>query len=618
MIRQLAMPESNLTGKAVYPEVCKLRMGKEDRGELFLPKRTGQFLLTGLNNDTLISFDDETSLRMKIKLLRQYKLGGGFIKNLVADDFSGKYCKRGAFPLLTAIGHECTEVNKPDLRNSPKRFKNRNLAAVPSRGCELLVCYYEHKATQRHGKGKALPSDVDPNKCTHFIFNSAILSSTSIVVELASDLGDEGLYQKVIGLKTANPALKILLSLHGSYLTTEHNFRSIAQSPDRLRELAENCAVYLRTHKFDGVEIVWMYENPKHMLSNDKTLYTSLMETFAATFINESEKTGSFKLLLTARVSGNRKMIDIMYDVPRVVDAVDFLLVDTYSWYTWYTNTLHYSPIFPPDGWRDMKSREENVAFAINHWLNLGAPSEKLVLGIGLYGHSFTLVDRKFWNVGDDSSEAGLKGEYTKTFGTMTYYEVCQLRSQGGEEHFLQDQLVPFLVHEDQWIGFENEKSVRQKVRFSKLYNLGGVSLFSVDADDFAGGFCSPSPFPLLTAVRAECSVVGSEATRLKHVRSAPINDLAKTKFRRLCYIDTTSLTRDKPATFDVAYIPPGICTHLILLSLTLDQAGSINSLTVPVLNAFRAMKLLKDKNGTAFFLFSISNSSNTLLELTE
>lgn len=58
------------------------------------------------------------------------------------------------------------------------------------------------------------------------------------------------------------------------------------------------------------------------------------------------------------------------------------------------------------------------------------------------------------------------------------------------------EQKVPHRVGGDQWVGFEDEKSLQLKAEFALSKNLGGVMVWALDTDDFAG-WCGQR-YPLL------------------------------------------------------------------------------------------------------------------------
>lgn len=53
-----------------------------------------------------------------------------------------------------------------------------------------------------------------------------------------------------------------------------------------------------------------------------------------------------------------------------------------------------------------------------------GAPPRKLVMGMPLYGQSFTLSDAKNNGLNARAPGPGTAGEYTRAAGFLAYYEV--------------------------------------------------------------------------------------------------------------------------------------------------------------------------------------------------
>ena len=61
---------------------------------------------------------------------------------------------------------------------------------------------------------------------------------------------------------------------------------------------------------------------------------------------------------------------------------------------------------------------------AMNLWVNLGAASEKLIVGIPLYGRTFTMLFPNETDVGSFDIGMGPAGPFTQEDGFMSYYEV--------------------------------------------------------------------------------------------------------------------------------------------------------------------------------------------------
>lgn len=149
-------------------------------------------------------------------------------------------------------------------------------------------------------------------------------------------------------------------------------------------------------------------------------------------------------------------------------------------------------------------SAKENMQTAVDLWVKHGAPKQKLVLGFPSAGIGFVLKSSAT-ELGAPTLQAAF-GRYSGPHGpAWPYFEICQLISSGASVYFLSKQRVPYLVSGNQWIGFENPESVKEKIRFIKKQGLGG---FATDlmTDDFSGKYCNEGTYPLLTAAVTECS----------------------------------------------------------------------------------------------------------------
>lgn len=65
-----------------------------------------------------------------------------------------------------------------------------------------------------------------------------------------------------------------------------------------------------------------------------------------------------------------------------------------------------------------------NVENAVDYWLSEGAPKEKIVMGIPLYGRTFQLANSAQNSVGALSTGPGIAGQYTSENGMIGYNEV--------------------------------------------------------------------------------------------------------------------------------------------------------------------------------------------------
>ena len=48
--------------------------------------------------------------------------------------------------------------------------------------------------------------------------------------------------------------------------------------------------------------------------------------------------------------------------------------------------------------------------------------------------------------------------------GWCVVFQICENLDNGWTERWVEEQKVPYAVHRDQWVGYENEHSVQLKV----------------------------------------------------------------------------------------------------------------------------------------------------------
>ena len=63
-------------------------------------------------------------------------------------------------------------------------------------------------------------------------------------------------------------------------------------------------------------------------------------------------------------------------------------------------------------------------AWGANYWVSLGAPKDKLVIGLATYGRSFTLSNAAENAVRSPASGPATSGDFTREAGFFSYYEV--------------------------------------------------------------------------------------------------------------------------------------------------------------------------------------------------
>lgn len=141
----------------------------------------------------------------------------------------------------------------------------------------------------------------------------------------------------------------------------------------------------------------------------------------------------------------------------------------------------------------------------MNYWIELGAPREKLIMGMPLYGQSFTLADPKNNGLNAKAPGPGVAGEFTRAAGFLAYYEICD-RIQNHGWTVVEDsqgRMGPYAYKGNQWVSFDDQETLRRKTQFLKEMGLGGGMIWALDLDDFKDR-CGQGRHPLLKVIHAE------------------------------------------------------------------------------------------------------------------
>lgn len=105
--------------------------------------------------------------------------------------------------------------------------------------------------------------------------------------------------------------------------------------------------------------------------------------------------------------------------------------------------------------------------YVTRYWIEKGVPPSKLIFGIPFFGRSFTLLSANDTEIGAPIKDLGREGAYTRHPGLLAYFEICDLMRSGRWEQYRDESGFPYIVNGDQWVGYDDIDSIRQKVLIS-------------------------------------------------------------------------------------------------------------------------------------------------------
>jgi len=384
------------------------------------------------------------------------------------------------------------------------------LAAMAFIGCAAadmkMVCYYTNWAQYRPAGVKYFPEDIDVTLCTHVMYAFAKISGGVLHPFEWNDLSEEwmkGMYERTMEMKKKNGALKISISV-GGWNHASKGFKDVVASEANMKKFIDHSITWMRKYGFDGLDMDWEYpgvggdrgSKPEH-----KQAFTVLIQKLRAAFDAEAAASGKERLLLTAAVGCGKSTIDAAYEVAKLAKEMDFIDLMTYDLHgAWEKHTGAHIALYPRAD-ETGNDRLLNVDWAVNYFMKLGLPANKLVMGLGTYGRGFTLADKSKTGMGAPAKGACAAGRYTREKGFISYYEICQHIKNGWTAKYHPEHKVMYAYGGDQWIAYDDTKTIGIKAQYIKDKGLAGGMIWALDLDDFKGSFCGEGKYPLLTAI---------------------------------------------------------------------------------------------------------------------
>ncbi|CAI9718397.1 flavin-containing monooxygenase 5-like isoform X1 [Octopus vulgaris] len=404
---------------------------------------------------------------------------------------------------LTAISQNfsliCATINKMSLRTLVIVLCSLYLAESTN---YRRWCYFTNWSQYRDQPAKFKPPNIDTHLCTHISYAFATLKNglvTNFEKDDISHAWQKGMFEEVNDIKNTNPQLKTYLAIGGWNLGSKPFSTAVINSQTRKR-LIDSAINLARLYKFDGIEIDWEYPAGRGSPPEDKGRFTYLISELKQAITYEALRSSKTQLGLAVAVAAGRSKIDAGYEIGTISSYLDYINLMTYDFHgAWEHMTGHNSPLVR----RGDETGEYlywNLEDAAEYWLSKGAPASKMNIGVPTYGRTFTLSNPNNHGVGAPISGAGVAGTYTKTEGFIAYYEICHFLRNGGTTVWDNLQKAPYAYKGDHWISYENEKSLQLKVEWIKKRGFGGVMIWSLDLDDFAG-MCGGQKYPLITSI---------------------------------------------------------------------------------------------------------------------
>ncbi|XP_064455066.1 uncharacterized protein LOC135366324 [Ornithodoros turicata] len=368
----------------------------------------------------------------------------------------------------------------------------RNKFTVP------VVCYYYGWAIARPTPMNYKMENVPLDMCTYVVLAFAGINRKTWELKsiIPTYRRDQSLYKNFTNLKTQHLYLRTMLAV-GGWETHGKLFSQMARDPKRRAAFVKSALRWMQDYEFDGLEVIWMYPgyDKRGGIVHDKENFVQLMKELKAAF-------KPHPLYLTAAVPLGNMYLEQGYDIPRLGENIDWFNVLAFDLRgTWNRFTDVHGILYKRKN--DTKYYQElTIEEGMKRLHQLGAPKQKLMLGIAFFGRSYVLRDRKKHGVKSpiNYDVRPLKGPFVRSDEVVGYYEICpNVNSGAWHRVFDEEAKCPYVYYSDQWIGYEDGESVGHKMDFIIQGGYRGVMVFNNDLDDF-NGVCGPKD-PLMTVI---------------------------------------------------------------------------------------------------------------------
>ena len=311
-------------------------------------------------------------------------------------------------------------------------------------------------------------------------------------------------YKNLLNLKkNSQQPLKLILSVGGWNFNdpqlgknTYKLFSQMIETPMNRRQFIDSCVNYAHLHGFDGIDIDWEY--PGDLTRGGKI---EDFENFIE-FLKECQAsfhTANPPLILSYATPSFPPV-----GIPDVYKPFE----NYYQWLkkcSFYVDRLtimayDYHGPFNPDkitGVNAPLNRDTNdnsiyfIKNALDLFLNNDIPSDKLLLGIPLFGRSFSNVKNlsiSDTGPGKEFTGPGKRGPTTNQEGLLAYFEIADLIYDKKLQFDIDNKtntVYAYSLENKEWISFDTPQTIKLKADIALRNNLKGVIFWSIHMDEY-------------------------------------------------------------------------------------------------------------------------------------
>ncbi|RDW92668.1 hypothetical protein BP5796_02062 [Coleophoma crateriformis] len=419
----------------------------------------------------------------------------------VAPSMSAAHTLGSAVPLILVMDENLTNTNEDfclTTGDTPCQDGYGSCGNVTEPSCSgastktRSIGYYESWSSTRTCDSRK-PSDLDLTGLSHINFAFAFFNPTTFEMS-PMDSGDPTLYSEFADVKSNYPGrmvfqcTSIILAIYGDVKrnslrqddtnspNTRTAFSDMVSSSSNRAAFISSLSSFMQTYGFDGVDLDWEYPaaTDRGGVAADTANFVSLVKELRSEF---GSKKG-----VTATLPSSFWYLQ-GFDVAGMADYVNWFNFMSYDIHgTWDSTSKFTGPyIRPHTNWTE-------ITQGLDLLWRAGVSPDKVTLGLGWYGRSFTLTDETCVTPNGVCmfSAGGSPGECTASSGTLSNAEILRVIDEYSLEPTYDDvAAVNWIFWEgSQWVSYDDGVSMQAKIDRANALCLGGTMIWSIDQDN--------------------------------------------------------------------------------------------------------------------------------------
>lgn len=255
-----------------------------------------------------------------------------------------------------------------------------------------------------------------------------------------------------------NPDMKVVLSVGG---WGAGRFSLMSRTEEGRKNFAASCAKFVFDNGLDGIDIDWEYP-----CSDSANIDADPSDKWNFTFLLQALRDALGKDKIVSIAAGAGKYFPRDTEMDKVGAICDYVQLMTYDMRSGFCpqaghHTAPYASVGDDSG-LDTKSITELFHAA-------GVPLEKLVIGSAFYSRRWTGVPDVNHGLFQQAGSLGMYGP--------GYTELKQkfINKNGYTEYWDEAAQAPFLFNGNEFISYDNEKSVKAKCEYVKKAGVLGI-----------------------------------------------------------------------------------------------------------------------------------------------